>query len=96
MLRIIAILQEKIEEQKMKNKVSRVKNSIQSCRLNLETDMMELEDKQIKTVESLKDKSTDEVLTALVDIRRKMSALKETSEKLDEVENYLFTELQKK
>ena len=75
MIRIIAILSEKIEEQKMKNKVNRVKNSIQAARLNAETDMMQIADRRIAVIESLKEKETPDVLNALVSLEEEQDAI---------------------
>jgi Tfp pilus assembly protein FimT len=96
MLKIIAILQEKMEEQKLKNKVNRVKNSIQAARLNAETDLMEVADNRIKAVESLKDKDTETVLAALVDLEERENAIRESLQNLDKVEKYLFEEVMQK
>lgn len=96
MLKIIAILQEKMEEQKLKNKVNRVKNSIQAARLNAETDLMEVADNRIKTVESLKDKDTESVLTELIELENRESAIRESLSSLDKVEKYLFEEVMQK
>jgi len=96
MIRIIAILSEKIEEQKMKNKVNRVKNSIQAARLNAETDMMQIADKRIAIIESLKEKETPDVLEALVNCEAELDAVQQNLQYLDNVEKFLFEEIQNK
>jgi len=96
MIRIIAILSEKIEEQKMKNKVNRVKNSIQAARLNAETDMMQIADKRIAIIESLKEKETPDVLEALVGCEAELDAVQKNLQYLDNVEKFLFEEIQNK
>lgn len=96
MIRIIAILSEKIEEQKMKNKVNRVKNSIQAARLNAETDMMQIADKRIAIIESLKEKETSDVLEALVNCEAELDAVQKNLQYLDNVEKFLFEEIQNK
>jgi lipopolysaccharide biosynthesis regulator YciM len=96
MIRIIAILSEKIEEQKMKNKVNRVKNSIQAARLNAETDMMQIADKRIAIIESLKEKETPDVLEALVNCEAELDAVQKNLQYLDNVEKFLFEEIQNK
>lgn len=96
MIKIIAILQEKVEEQKLKNKVNRVKNSIQAARLQAETDLMEISDKRIKAVESLKEKETTCVLDALMDIQHRENSIKTQLSELDQVEKFLFEEIQQK
>lgn len=96
MIRLIAILSEKIEEQKMKNKVNRVKNSIQAARLNAETDMMQIADKRIAIIESLKEKETPDVLEALVSCEAELDAIQKNLQYLDNVEKFLFEEIQNK
>ena len=96
MIRIIAILSEKIEEQKMKNKVNRVKNSIQAARLNAETDMMQIADRRIAVIESLKEKETPDVLNALVSLEEEQDAIQRNLQYLDNVEKFLFEEIQNK
>lgn len=96
MMRIIAILSEKIEEQKMKNKVNRVKNSIQAARLNAETDMMKIADQRIATIESLKEKETPDVLEQLVQLEADQEAIQNQLRYLDGVEKFLFEEIQNK
>lgn len=96
MMRIIAILSEKIEEQKMKNKVNRVKNSIQAARLNAETDMMKIADQRITTIESLKENETPDVLEKLVQLEAGQEAIQDQLRYLDEVEKFLFEEIQNK
>lgn len=96
MIKIIAILQEKLEEQKLKNKVNRVKNCIQSARLQAETDLMEISDTKIKIVESLKERETSDVLTDLVDLQKKEDSINQQLFYLDKVEKFLFEEIQQK
>lgn len=96
MIRIIAILSEKIEEQKMKNKINRVKNSIQAARLNAETDMMQIADRRIAVIESLKEKETPDVLNALVSLEEEQDAIQRNLQYLDNVEKFLFEEIQNK
>lgn len=96
MMRIIAILSEKIEEQKMKNKVNRVKNSIQAARLNAETDSMQIADKRIAIIESLKEKETPDVLEALVNCEAELDSIQKNLQYLDNVEKFLFEEIQNK
>lgn len=96
MIKIIAILQEKLEEQKLKNKVNRVKNCIQAAKLQAETDLMEISDKRIKAVESLKEKETTDVLNELMTIQHKENSIKTQLSELDQVERFLFEEIQQK
>lgn len=96
MIKIIASLQEKLEEQKLKNKVSRVKNCIQAAKLQAETDLMEISDKRIKAVESLKEKETTDVLDELMTIQHKENSIKIKLSELDQVEKFLFEEIQQK
>lgn len=96
MIRIVAILSEKIEEQKMKNKVNRVKNSIQAARLNAETAMMKIADQRISVIESLKEKETPDVLEQLVQLQAEQEAIQDQLRYLDGVEKFLFEEIQHK
>ncbi len=96
MIRLIAILSEKIEEQKMKNKVNRVKNSIQAARLNAETDMMKIADQRIVVIESLKEKETPDVLEQLVQLEADQEVIQNQLRYLDGVEKFLFEDIQKK
>lgn len=96
MIRLIAILSEKIEEQKMKNKVNRVKNSIQAARLNAETDMMKIADQRIAVIESLKEKETPDVLEQLVQLEADQETIQDQLRYLDGVEKFLFEDIQKK
>ena len=90
MKRIIAILKELIEDQKLNNKVKRVENAIQAASLNAETELMEIQDKKIKAVESLKDKDTEEVLGELVALVEKEKEIQEATDNLAIVKEYLF------
>jgi hypothetical protein len=90
MKRIIAILKELIEDQKLNNKVKRVENAIQAASLNAETELMEIQDKKIKAVESLKDKDTEDVLGELVSLVEKEKEIQEATDNLAIVKNYLF------
>lgn len=90
MKRIIAILKELIEDQKLNNKVKRVENAIQAASLNAETELMEIQDKKIKAVESLKDKDTEDVLKELVALVEKEKEIQEATDNLAIVKNYLF------
>ena len=90
MKRIIAILKELIEDQKLNNKVKRVENAIQAASLNAETELMEIQDKKIKAVESLKDKDTEDVLQELVSLVEKEKEIQEATDNLAIVKNYLF------
>lgn len=90
MKRIIAILKELIEDQKLNNKVKRVENAIQAANLNAETELMEIQDKKIKAVESLKDKDTEDVLKELVSLVEKEKEIKEATDNLAIVKEYLF------
>ena len=93
MLNVVAILKEKVEEQKLENKVNRIKNAIQAARLNAETDLMEVADERIKTVETFKDDKTEAVLTKLCDLVSKEKSIKESLENLKEVEDFLFKDI---
>jgi len=96
MMKIIAILQEKLEEQKLKNKVNRVRNCIQAARLQAETDLMEIYDKKIKTTESLKERETDDVMSDLVALEANEDSINRQLSYLDKVEKFLFEEVQQK
>lgn len=96
MIKIIAILQEKLEEQKLKNKVNRVRNCIQAARLQAETDLMEISDRRIKTVESLKERETSDVMTELLSLRKQENAINEQLLYLEQEEKFLFEEVQQK
>lgn len=96
MIKIIAILQEKLEEQKLKNKVNCVRNCIQAARLQAETDLMEIYDKKIKTTESLKERETDDVMSNLVALEANEDSINRQLSYLDKVENFLFEEVQQK
>jgi len=95
-MKIIAILQEKLEEQKLKNKVNRVRNCIQAARLQAETDLMEIYDKKIKTTESLKERETDDVMSDLVALEANEDSINRQLSYLDKVEKFLFEEVQQK
>lgn len=93
MIKIMAILKEKIEEQKLQNKINKVKNCIQASRLQAETDLMELSDRKIQTVESLKDRETSTVLEQLVGLQNKENSIKEQLGVLAQVEKFLFEDI---
>lgn len=93
MIKIMAILKEKIEEQKLQNKINKVKNCIQASRLQAETDLMELSDRKIQTVESLKDRETSTVLEQLVGLQNKENSIKEQLGVLAQIEKFLFEDI---
>lgn len=95
MKRIIAILQSKMEEVKLNNKVKRVESNLNNAKLNAETELLEIEDKMTAAVEKLteSDVNVNEVITELQDCINRRKDIKEGLDTIKEISEYLNEEL---
>ena len=95
MKRIIAILQSKMEDVKLKNKVKRVESNLNNAKLNAETELLEIEDKMTAAVEKLteSDVNVNEVITELQDCINRKKDIKEGLDTIKKISEYLNEEL---
>lgn len=91
MKRIIAILQGKLEEVKLNNKVKRVNSAITNARLNAETELLAIDDQMTTTVEQLTkpDVSINDVITELQHCINRKHEINEGLNVIAEIEDYL-------
>lgn len=91
MKRIIAILQGKLEEVKLNNKVKRVESALNNAKLNAETEFLAIEDRMTATVEKLTDADVNinEVITELQHCINRKHEIGEGLENIEEISNYL-------
>jgi hypothetical protein len=95
MKRIIAILQSKMEEVKLNNKVKRVKNSLDNAKLNAETELLAIEDKMTAAVEELTQNDVDvnDVITKLQNCINRKKEIQEGLDTINEINEYLNEEI---
>lgn len=91
MKRIVAILQGKLEEVKLNNKVKRVESALNNAKLNAETELLAIEDQMTATVEKLTnaDVNINEVITELQHCINRQHEINEGLKNIEEINNYL-------
>lgn len=91
MKRIVAILQGKLEEVKLNNKVKRVESALNNAKLNAETELLAIEDKMTTTVEKLTnaDVNINDVITELQCCINRKHEINEGLNVIAEIEDYL-------
>ena len=91
MKRIIAILQGKLEEVKLNNKVKRVESAITNAKLNAETELLTIDDRMTTTVEKLTnaDVNINDVITELQHCINRKHEINEGLIVIAEIEDYL-------
>lgn len=91
MKRIVAILQGKLEEVKLNNKVKRVESALNNAKLNAETELLAIEDQMTATVEKLTnaDVNINEVITELQHCINRKHEISEGLENIEEISSYL-------
>ena len=91
MKRIVAILQGKLEEVKLNNKVKRVESALNNAKLNAETEFLAIEDQMTATIEKLTnaDASINEVITELQHCINRQHEINEGLKNIEEINDYL-------
>ena len=91
MKRIVAILQGKLEEVKLNNKVKRVESALNNAKLNAETELLAIEDQMTATVEKFTnaDVNINEVITELQHCINRKNEIDEGLKTIEEINNYL-------
>ena len=91
MKRIVAILQGKLEEVKLNNKVKRVESALNNAKLNAETELLAIEDHMTATVEKLTDADVNinEVITELQHCINRKHEINEGLKNIEEISSYL-------
>lgn len=95
MKRIIAILQNKIEEVKLNNKVKRVENNLNNAKLNAEDELLAIEDKMSAAIEKLTQNDIDVngVITELQKCINRKKDIKDGLDTIQEIHAYLDEEV---
>lgn len=94
MKRIVAILQGKLEEVKLQNKVKRVESALNNAKLNAETELLAIEDQMTATVEELTQTDVN-INEVIIELQRCVNRKKEINDGLDtikEISKYLNDE----
>ena len=91
MKRIVAILQGKLEEVKLQNKVKRVESALNNAKLNAETELLAIEDQMTATVEKLTqtDVNINKVITELQCCINRKKEINEGLNTITEIDSYL-------
>ena len=91
MKRIVAILQGKLEEVKLNNKVKRVESALNNAKLNAETELLAIEDHMTATIEKLTnaDASINEIITELQHCINRQHEINEGLKNIEEINTYL-------
>ena len=91
MKRIVAILQGKLEEVKLQNKVKRVESALNNAKLNAETELLAIEDQMTATVEKLTqtDVNINNVITELQHCINRKKEINEGLNTITEIDTYL-------
>lgn len=91
MKRIVAILQGKLEEVKLQNKVKRVESALNNAKLNAETELLAIEDQMTAAVEKLTktDVNINEVITELQHCINRKKEINEGLNTITEIDSYL-------
>lgn len=91
MKRIVAILQGKLEEVKLQNKIKRVESALNNAKLNAETELLAIEDHMTATVEKLTqtDVNINEVITELQHCINRKKEINEGLNTITEIDSYL-------
>lgn len=94
MKRIVAILQGKLEEVKLQNKVKRVESALNNAKLNAETELLAIEDQMTAAVEKLTktDVNINEVITELQHCINRKKEINEGLNTIKEISKYLNDE----
>lgn len=91
MKRIVAILQGKLEEVKLQNKIKRVESALNNAKLNAETELLAIEDQMTAAVEKLTktDVNINEVITELQHYINRKKEINEGLNTITEIDSYL-------
>ena len=91
MKRIVAILQGKLEEVKLQNKVKRVESALNNAKLNAETELLAIEDQMTATVEKLTqaDVNINRVITELQQCINRKKEINDGLNTITEIDSYL-------
>ena len=91
MKRIVAILQGKLEEVKLQNKVKRVESALNNAKLNAETELLAIEDQMTAAVEKLTktDVNINEVITKLQHCVNRKKEINDGLSTIAEIDSYL-------
>lgn len=94
MKRILAILQGKLDDARLNNKVKRVMSALNSAKLNAETDLLGIEDSLDETIKKFAEgDEVTAVLTKLKELFEKRAEIEEGLKTIEEIETYLSTEV---
>lgn len=94
MKRILAILQGKLDDARLNNKVKRVMSALNSAKLNAETDLLGIEDSLDETIKKLAEgDEITAVLTKLKELFEKRAEIEEGLKTIEKIETYLSTEV---
>jgi hypothetical protein len=88
--RILAVLQGKLEEARLQNKVKRVMSALDAAKLNAETELLGVEDSLSEAIKRLAEgDEVSSVLTKLKELFEKKAEIKEGLQTIKEIEDYL-------
>lgn len=94
MKRILAILQGKLDDARLNNKVKRVMSALNSAKLNAETDLLGIEDSLDEAIKKLAEgDEVTSVLTKLKELFEKRAEIEEGLKTIEKIETYLSTEV---
>lgn len=91
MKRIVAILQGKLEEVKLQNKVKRIESALNNAKLNAETELLAIEDQMTAAVEKLTqtDVNINNVITELHQCINRKKEINDGLNTIAEIDSYL-------
>lgn len=91
MKRIVAILQGKLEEVKLQNKVKRIESALNNAKLNAETELLAIEDQMTAAVEKLTqtDVNINNVITELHQWINRKKEINDGLNTIAEIDSYL-------